>query len=73
MKITIETADNGYILSDADSNVQVYQESDQRDTDIDLDMLMSLTYALWEKLGYYGSKHHSERLFVRKEKQKPCT
>lgn len=70
MKIMIELVDNGAILSNNDNIRQVYIEEDRDQNDPDLDYITNLTYGIWEALGYYGSKHHKERLFIKREKRR---
>lgn len=67
-RLTIEKADNGFILTGegADNNGPfVIQEQDD-----ELCQWEELVYQVWEFFGHYGSKHDKERLRVVREKQK---
>lgn len=64
MKLTIERASNGFILSGEEVH-EVVQEKE----DSELEALQTLLYSVLDWAGYYGSKHDAQRLFVRIEKQ----
>lgn len=77
-KIEIVKVENGYTVRWEEENndpipktvikTAVYEE--RGDADTDLETLTDLTYHVWELLGYYGSKHDKERLWIKKEKKK---
>ena len=64
MKLTLGRVRNGYILT-SEEGVEVFEET----PDTELKALQALLYSVCEALGYFGSKHDSERLFVEIRKQ----
>lgn len=69
-KLEIEVCENGFILTNIDTN---YPEELTRYVfsyeDNELTCVVSLLHAIQDCLGYYGSKHDLERIFIRKEIQ----
>lgn len=65
MKLQIEHTINGYILQDSEGK-KVFEEDEN-----ELKALQYLLYSVCESLGYFGSKHDAERLFIEIRKQKP--
>lgn len=66
--ISIDLAENGYIVTNHDAEprtIVVVQEQENH-----LECLRSLLHEILEVVGYYGSKHDPERLFVEIRKQK---
>jgi len=66
MKITISRVINGYVLT-SEEGVSVHEES----PDNELHTLRDLLYNVCDALGYNGSKHDAERLFIEIRKQRP--
>lgn len=62
MDVKINVVDNGYVISTEDRNASVFQENYDCETNYDLNTLLHLTYDIWGRLGYFGSKHDKERL-----------
>ncbi len=61
--ITIEHAANGWILHNKDDAIQP-SVVELSDAESEAAGIQRLTYAFWEVLGYYGSKHDPERCFI---------
>lgn len=69
MKITIETTDNGYIVTGPHPNAdremtEVFEEKETGDK-FDVFCLRRVLWSVLELIGYYGSDHDKRRLWVR--------
>jgi hypothetical protein len=64
MKVTVEKLANGFLINDEEGQASVYQYKNEEE-DICLDALKETVYDILERLGYFGSKHHARRLFVK--------
>jgi hypothetical protein len=78
VRITIDTAQNGYIITSKEfteddsipyDSYTVIEEAEGVDDACELVAMQSLLYSVMESLGAYNSKHKTHRLTISVEKQ----
>jgi hypothetical protein len=68
MKLIIESVDNGYIII-REIGGEIEEKVVFAFNEFEKECAVELLCCIKEMLGFYGSKHDSERIFIRLEKQ----
>lgn len=71
MKITIESLNNGFLVTN-EVDGEVSERIAFAFNEFEKECAVELLCCIKEMLGFYGSKHDAERIYIKLEKQHDC-